>query len=146
MNTNEKVLNRNNENDAGVNVQISGLHSCYGGKGKIIRELNHRTIRSMGEWRNISTILKPRRYVEMSGQLHGPVALPHGNSPRSPVVRGLGGPQGLSGCYGEEQNLLSLSRIESSAVPDCSLVAIPAKLHVTILQFYIYRNLNARSI
>jgi hypothetical protein len=34
--------------------------------------------------------------MEVSGQLHAPVALPHGKSPQYPLDRRLDGPQSLS--------------------------------------------------
>jgi hypothetical protein len=37
----------------------------------------------------------------VSGQLHAPAALLPGKSPRYPFYRRLGGPQSLSGRYGE---------------------------------------------
>jgi hypothetical protein len=41
----------------------------------------------------------------MSGQLHAPAALHPGKSPRYPLDRRLGGPQGRSGRHGEEKIL-----------------------------------------
>jgi hypothetical protein len=42
--------------------------------------------------------------MEVSGQLHAPVALPQGESPFYPLDRRLGGPQSRSGSGGEEKN------------------------------------------
>jgi len=39
--------------------------------------------------------------MEVSGQLHAPVALPQGKSPWYPLDRGLGGPQSWSGRDGD---------------------------------------------
>jgi len=39
----------------------------------------------LGEWRHISTHYKPRHYMEVSGQLHTPVALPAGEGPLLPI-------------------------------------------------------------
>jgi hypothetical protein len=49
-------------------------------------------------------ILSPRHYMEMSGQLHAPAALPQGKSPWYALDRRLGGPQSGSGRGGEEKN------------------------------------------
>jgi hypothetical protein len=37
-----------NENDAVVNVQSSGMQSCYGGQSTIIRGLIHRVMKEYG--------------------------------------------------------------------------------------------------
>jgi len=42
--------------------------------------------------------------MELTGQLHGPAALPRGKSPRYPLDRRLGGPQSRSGRGGEVKN------------------------------------------
>jgi hypothetical protein len=42
--------------------------------------------------------------MEVSGQLHGPAALPHEKSPWCPLGRKLGGPQSRSGRGSEEKN------------------------------------------
>jgi hypothetical protein len=42
--------------------------------------------------------------MEVSGQLHAPVALPQGKSPWYPLDRRLGGPQSRSGRGGLEKN------------------------------------------
>jgi hypothetical protein len=42
--------------------------------------------------------------MEVSGQVHVPVALPPGKKPVVPLDRRLGGPQSRSGCDGEEKN------------------------------------------
>jgi hypothetical protein len=42
--------------------------------------------------------------MEVSGQFHTPAALPQGKSPRYPLDKRLGGPQGHSGLGGEEKN------------------------------------------
>jgi hypothetical protein len=43
--------------------------------------------------------------MEVSGQLHGPVALSRGNHPRCPLDVRLVGPHSLSGRRGEKKNL-----------------------------------------
>jgi hypothetical protein len=53
--------------------------------------------RCMGEWMYRSTFSWPRHYLEVSGQLHAPAALPPGKSPRYPLDRRMGGPQSRSG-------------------------------------------------
>jgi hypothetical protein len=57
-------------------------------------------------------ILWPRHYMEVSGQLHAPAALPPGKSPWYPLDRRLGGPQSHSGSGGEEKNSLPSPGIE----------------------------------
>jgi hypothetical protein len=54
----------------------------------------------MGEWMYRSTFSLTSALV-LSGQLHAPVALPSGKSPRYPFYRRLGEPQSRSGWYGE---------------------------------------------
>jgi hypothetical protein len=48
-------------------------------------------------------ILWPRHYMEVSGQLHAPAALPQGKSPWYPLDKRLGGPQSRSGLGGVEK-------------------------------------------
>jgi hypothetical protein len=48
----------------------------------------------------------------MSGQLHGPAALPPGKDPWYSLDRGLGGPQIRSGRGGEERNSHPLQGFE----------------------------------
>jgi hypothetical protein len=43
--------------------------------------------------------------MKVSGQLHAPAALLLRKEPQYPLDGRLGGPQGQSGCYGEEKNL-----------------------------------------
>jgi hypothetical protein len=50
--------------------------------------------------------------MKVSGQLHGPAALPHANSPCYPLDRRLGGTQSLSGHGGEEKNSQPLPGLE----------------------------------
>jgi hypothetical protein len=50
--------------------------------------------------------------MEVSGQLHGPAALPPGKEPWFPLDRRLGGPQSRSGRGGEEKNSQPPSGIE----------------------------------
>jgi hypothetical protein len=50
--------------------------------------------------------------MEMSGQLHAPVALPPGKSPLYPLDRRLGGPQSRLGRGGEGKNSEPLPRLE----------------------------------
>jgi hypothetical protein len=51
--------------------------------------------------------------MDLSGQLHAPVILPLGNSPRYPLNRRLGGIQSRYGRYEEkEYNLFPLLGIE----------------------------------
>jgi hypothetical protein len=49
----------------------------------------------------ISTFSWLRHYLEVSGQLHAPAALPPGKKPRYPLDRRLSGPQSRSGRRGE---------------------------------------------
>jgi hypothetical protein len=58
-------------------------------------------------------ILWPRHYMEVSGQLHGPAALPQGKSPWYPLDRKLGSPQNRSGRGGEEKNFQPPPGIET---------------------------------
>jgi hypothetical protein len=44
--------------------------------------------------------------VEVSGQLHAPVALPTGKCPRNPLDRRLGGPESRSGHGGKEKDAI----------------------------------------
>jgi hypothetical protein len=63
--------------------------------------------------------------MEVSGQLHVPVALPHRErAPRWPLDRKLGGPQSRSGRCGEEQNLSSAGY----GTPAVQLAAIATEL------------------
>jgi hypothetical protein len=48
----------------------------------------------------VSRILSPRHYMEVSGQLHAPAALPPGKEPLVP----MGGPQSHPGHGGEDKN------------------------------------------
>jgi hypothetical protein len=48
--------------------------------------------------------------MEVSGQLHAPVASSQGKNPRYPLDRRLGGPQSRSGRDGEEKNSQTLPR------------------------------------
>jgi hypothetical protein len=50
--------------------------------------------------------------MEMSGQLHVPVALPTGTDPRYPLDKRLGEHQSWSGRCGKDKNLLPLPGIE----------------------------------
>jgi hypothetical protein len=68
--------------------------------------------------------------MEVSGQVHGPAALPPGSSTRYPLYKRLGEPQDLYGYYGEEKNLLPLPEIEPRFLgrPARSLVDVPTEL------------------
>jgi hypothetical protein len=57
-------------------------------------------------------ILWPRHYMEVSGQLHAPAALPQGKSPCYSLYRRLGGPESRSGRGGEEESSQSPPGIE----------------------------------
>jgi hypothetical protein len=66
-------------------------------------------------WGNGGTaplILWLRHYMEVSGQLHAPAALPHGKSPWNPLDKTLGGPQSHSRCGGGKKNSQPLLEIE----------------------------------
>jgi hypothetical protein len=52
----------------------------------------------------VPLILWPWYWMEVSGQLHAPAALPQGKSPWYTLDRRLGGPQSRSGLGGEEKN------------------------------------------
>jgi len=58
------------------------------------------------------------RLLELSGQLQTPpsVSFPNGKGPFLPVVYFCVIPQGLSGCFGEEKNPLSLLGFELGAI------------------------------
>jgi hypothetical protein len=58
----------------------------------------------MGEWMYRSHFSWYRHYLDVSGQVHAPPALPRGKSLRYPLNR-LGGPQSRSGRRGEERIL-----------------------------------------
>jgi hypothetical protein len=67
--------------------------------------------------------------MDVSGQLHAPVALLPRKVSRHPLDRRLGGPQGMSGCGGIEKKSLPLPGIEppfSSPKP----TARPATINV----------------
>jgi hypothetical protein len=66
----------------------------------------------MEKWRYNSTNSQLRNWMEVSGQLHAPAALPWGRCPRHPLDRRLGGPQTRPGHGGEEKNSLPLLVIE----------------------------------
>jgi hypothetical protein len=59
----------------------------------------------MGEWAYRSTYSWPLHWLEMSGQLHAPAALPLGKESLVPLDRRLGWPQSRSGRHGEEKIL-----------------------------------------
>jgi hypothetical protein len=52
----------------------------------------------------VPLILHPVTGLDVSGQLHNPVALPQGKSLSYQFDRRLGGPQSRSGCGGEVKN------------------------------------------
>jgi hypothetical protein len=54
--------------------------------------------------------------MEVSGQLHAPVALPPGKQPLYPLARRLDGPQSRSGGGGEEKNSQPLSGLETPII------------------------------
>jgi hypothetical protein len=64
-------------------------------------------MKTYGEWMYRATFSWPRHYLDLSGQLHAPTALPPGKAPplRYPLDRRLGGPQSRSGRCGEEKIL-----------------------------------------
>jgi hypothetical protein len=66
-----------------------------GHKNKAIPLLNEapRHEDALGYWRYSSTLASHRRYIEVSGQLYAPAALPQGKSSWYPLDGGLGGPQ-----------------------------------------------------
>jgi hypothetical protein len=68
--------------------------------------------------------------MEVSGQLHAPVALPQGKRPWYPLDRRLGGPQSRSGRGGVKKNPQSPPGIGpyNSDRPARALVAIPTEL------------------
>jgi hypothetical protein len=61
----------------------------------------HYTMKALVEWLYRSTFSWPRNYLDVTGQLHAPAALPPGKETRYPLDRRLGGPQSRSGQYGE---------------------------------------------
>jgi hypothetical protein len=69
----------------------------------------------MEEWFYISTFSWPRHYLEVSGQLDAPVALPPGKSLRHPLDRRLCGPQSRCGRRGEN----SWPYRDSNSDPSC---------------------------
>jgi hypothetical protein len=56
-----------------------------------------------------------RHYMERSGQLYAPAALPPGKEPRYPLDKRLGGPQSRFGRCGEQKSL-ALARNRTPAV------------------------------
>jgi hypothetical protein len=70
--------------------------------------------------------------MEMSGQLHVPVALPPGNNPQYVLYRRLGWPQRQSGHYGEKKVIFLLPGIEALFLcrPAHSLAAIQTSVRV----------------
>jgi hypothetical protein len=68
--------------------------------------------------------------MDVSGQLHAPVVLPLGNSPRYPLNRRLGETQSRYALYGEKNISFPLLGIEPRLLirPALSLVAIPTDL------------------
>jgi hypothetical protein len=54
----------------------------------------------------------PRRYMEVSGQLHVPAALPPEKEPLVPLDRRLGKPHSRSGSGGEDKNSQPLLWLE----------------------------------
>jgi hypothetical protein len=61
----------------------------------------------------IAPRIRPRPYMEVSGQLHAPAALPPGKDTLVyPLDRRLGGPQSRSGRGGREKNSQPPSGIE----------------------------------
>jgi hypothetical protein len=58
-------------------------------------------------------IILPRHYIEVTGQLHAPAALPKRKSPWYQLDRRLGGPQNRFGCGGEQKNFQPLPGLET---------------------------------
>jgi len=54
--------------------------------------------------------------MEVSGQLHAPPALPQAKIPGNTRNNRLGGPQNLSGCFGEEKHFVVLPVTELQSV------------------------------
>jgi hypothetical protein len=65
----------------------------------------------MGEWMYRTKYSWPRHWLEVSGKLHVPAALPPEKDPRYPLYRRLGEAQGRSGRGGEEK-ILTLPGLE----------------------------------
>jgi hypothetical protein len=74
--------------------------------------------------------------MEISGQLHAPVALSQGKQALFSLYKRPVEPQSPSGCYGEKSNSLFESRLLGS--PTCSLVAIAAVLSRLQIHYYYY--------
>jgi hypothetical protein len=59
------------------------MQNIVTGKGKIVPVLltKHHAMKAYWEWRYSPLILWPRHYMQVSGQLHAPAALPPGKEP-----------------------------------------------------------------
>jgi hypothetical protein len=72
--------------------------------------------------------------MEVSGQLQAPASLPRGKSPRHPLVRRLGRPQGRSGQGGEENTRHCPCRESNLGRPSRNLVTMLTELLHSSLQ------------
>jgi hypothetical protein len=70
--------------------------------------------------------------MEVSGQVHVPVALTRGNSPRHSMNRKFGGSQSRSGRYGEKKNLTPAGNRTPAVQP----IAIPTGLSRLLCRHY----------
>jgi hypothetical protein len=83
-------------------------HQCAEAQRLKIAALRHEDVWGVEVYLHHS---RPRRYMEVGGQLHAPANLSPGEKPQYPLDRMLGQPQNRSGRRREEKNL-SLSGID----------------------------------
>jgi len=60
--------------------------------------------------------------MEGDGQLPAPAPLCSGTEPQYPLNKRLGGPQGQSGHFGEQKNLLPLAEIKSQIIQSTAAI------------------------
>jgi hypothetical protein len=88
------------------------------------------------KWKHSSMHFWTRHYMEMSGQLHAPAALPQGKSPWYPLDRRLGGPLRPSGHGGEEKNSQPLSGLEPPIIQPVAqsyTLSYPGSIYIYII-------------
>jgi hypothetical protein len=81
-----------------LSIRLTYIRGCkVKDKGKVVPVHNKapRQEDVLGEWRYSSTHSWPRHYMEVSGQVHGPAALPPGNAPGTHWIGGWVGPRAI---------------------------------------------------